>query len=99
MQDINLQILGVLQEVLIELKEIKEEFIFLNKEGITFEEAPKYSGIGRDALKGVAKLGLIPTNKVGIKTVVSKSAIREFHRSGQSIDVDGGAVIVDKSRR
>lgn len=67
------------------LQKIEKHIRISCKGGLTLEEASFYTGIGRQNLETIIYENSIPFNKIGTKTIISKSLLDEVLRSGIEI--------------
>ncbi len=67
------------------LQKIEKHIKVSCKGGLTLEEASFYTGIGRQKLQEIIYENSIPFNKIGTKTIISKSLLDELLRSGIEI--------------
>lgn len=90
--------LSILKEILEELKLIHIQFKFMNKSGLTIDEAVEYSRIGKTNLEKLCEQGYINHRKIGVKTVISKKSIDDYLENGEDFDTGSGAKVMELTR-
>lgn len=55
--------------------------------GMTIDETAAYSGIGRNTLRQLVSWGMIPTLKIGRKSIIRVDAIDRFMEINQGINL------------
>lgn len=55
--------------------------------GMTIDETAAYSGIGRNTLRQLVSWGMIPTLKIGRKSIIRVDVINQFMEINQGINL------------